>query len=143
MNSQRQFLQMIAVVGAVILAGFAYAEDQLVLKTKTEKESYHAGISIVKNLKQQGGEFNLDIVIQGMKDGLTSETTLLSEEDFGTTMVADSQKTEQQQIPWQRLTLANAVAPGQEQADMGPEMKIARNELSRLHGSNSGGFWSR
>jgi hypothetical protein len=81
-------LKWMAVLGFVLLTGQAFAGEQLVLKTQIDKESYSTGINIVRTLKQQGGEVNLDVVIQGMMDGLTGQKLLLTEEEIGKAMAA-------------------------------------------------------
>jgi hypothetical protein len=78
----------IAVMGVGFLAALVYADDQLVLKTQKDKENYTTGVNIVRKLKQQGGEVNLDIMIQGMKDEITSEKLLMTEDDIQKTMYA-------------------------------------------------------
>jgi hypothetical protein len=70
----------------MVLAAQAFGGEQQALKTQKEKESYSTGIEFVRNLKQQGGAIDLDLVIQGIKDGLTGETLLMTEADIRTTM---------------------------------------------------------
>lgn len=82
MNRQRHSMLLMAVFGAALLAGVGYAGDQWVLKTRTDKESYVTGVNIVRTLKQRGGVLNLDLVIKGMKDGLTGDRLLLSEKEL-------------------------------------------------------------
>lgn len=79
----------IAVVGVVLLAAAPlYAEEQNTLQTSTDKESYSAGVEIVRNLMRQGGAVNLDAVIQGMKDGLTGQELLMTEEELRMALAA-------------------------------------------------------
>ena len=70
------------VMGAMLLAAPLCAEEQQVLKTRTDKDSYMTGVDIVQSLKKRGGQIDLDIVIRGMKDGLTGENMLMSEDDI-------------------------------------------------------------
>ena len=70
------------VMGAMLLAAPLCAEEQPVLKTRTDKDSYTTGIDIVQSLKKRGGQIDLDIVIRGMKDGLTGENMLMSEDEI-------------------------------------------------------------
>ncbi len=78
----------IAALMVVFLAAQATAEEGTVLKEKIEKDSYATGVALVRNLKQQGGAFDLDLVIKGMKDELTGEKLLLTEEGLQTTLTA-------------------------------------------------------
>ena len=58
------------------------SDENLALKTDQDRANYATGVKIVRKLKQQGGEVNLDIVIQGMKDGLTDYRLLMSEDEI-------------------------------------------------------------
>lgn len=79
----------IAVAGAIILAAVpVLAADPSVLPTATDKESYSAGVEIVRSLMRQGGAINLDAVIQGMKDGITGQELLLSEQELRAALAA-------------------------------------------------------
>jgi hypothetical protein len=62
--------------------------EEQTIATETEKASYVTGVKIVRTLKQQGGEFNMDLVIKGMMDGLTGEKLLLTEQELQETMFA-------------------------------------------------------
>jgi hypothetical protein len=78
----------IAILMVVFFVAQATAEEGTVLKEKMEKESYATGVALVRNLKQEGGSFDLDMVIKGMKDEITSEKLLLTEEDIRITLTA-------------------------------------------------------
>lgn len=119
-----------------LLSYFVSAGEQNILVSETDKASYSAGLSFVRQLKQQGGAFNLDLVIQGIRDGLTGET-LMTEEVPPITMVASPPKIKQEeypggQVPWQELTLASTHAPDPAPDDAA-EMRIVRNDLARYH----------
>ncbi len=68
------------IVGALPL--HAAAGEASALKTEQEKVNYAIGVKFVRALVQRPGTVNLDLVIQGMKDGLTSEKLLLSESEI-------------------------------------------------------------
>ena len=90
-------LKWMAVLVMTLLAAQVFAEEPLVLKTQTDKENYSTGINIVRTLKQQGGEVNLDVVIKGMMDGLTGQKLLMTEDELGKTMAALQTKQMQRQ----------------------------------------------
>ncbi len=71
-----------------LLAVEAIAAEPISLNTRKDKENYTTGVTIVRNLKQRGGEVNLDIVIKGMMDELMSEKLLMTEEDIRITTAA-------------------------------------------------------
>ena len=77
----------ITILGAMFLVARVYAGDQRVL-TPMDKMNYATGVDIVRKLKQQGGIINLDLVIQGMKDELTDEHFLISEDELRKNMTA-------------------------------------------------------
>ena len=88
-------LRLMIVLGIVLLACQAVAGEKLALKTQKDIENYNAGIRIARSLRQQGGEINLDIVIQGMKDELTGEGHILTEDNVSETLVASHNEMKQ------------------------------------------------
>jgi hypothetical protein len=91
-------LKLIIILGVVLLASQVGAEETLVLKTQQNRENYNTGVKIARSLRQQGGEVNLDIVIQGMKDELTGEGHILTEDVVSETMVASQNELKQKQV---------------------------------------------
>lgn len=85
MNFTMRHIGMTVLVILLFLAQ-AGADESLVLKTDQDKANYATGVNIVRKLKQQGGEVNLDIVIQAMKDELTDSKLLMTEEDIRKTL---------------------------------------------------------
>jgi hypothetical protein len=81
-------IQWMAFLGVLLLAAPVFGGEQQVLKTQKDKENYTTGVEFVRTLKQQGGAVDLDIVIQGIKDGLTGEKLLMTEAEIRTTMAA-------------------------------------------------------
>ena len=81
-------IMWIAVIGLAFMAADVFAEDQLVLRTRADKDNYATGVDIVRKLKKQGGEINLDIVIQGMRDEIIGETHLMNEVDLNDAILA-------------------------------------------------------
>jgi len=73
---------LMAILGCVILAFQAGAAEPLVLKTQKDQVNYAIGVNLVSNLKQQGVEIDLDLVIQGMKDTHSGGKLLMSTEDI-------------------------------------------------------------
>jgi hypothetical protein len=77
---------LMAILGAFLLVAQVSADEPLVLKTQKEKVSYAIGIDVMKALKQQGIQVDMDLVIKGMKDLLSGEKLLLSDSDPRKTM---------------------------------------------------------
>lgn len=65
----------------LLTASRAGAEDAAALGTNREKSSYALGINLIGNLKQQGIEMDLELVIKGMRDAFSGGKLLMSEEE--------------------------------------------------------------
>ena len=74
---------VLLVVG--LMATQASAEPPLILKTPKDMESYAMGVEVERNFKRQGIDFDLDILIRGMKDAAGGKL-LLTEEDLRTAL---------------------------------------------------------
>lgn len=57
-----------------------------VLKTNRDKANYAIGVNVASNLKHQGIEIDLDLVMKGMKDTFSGAKLLLSDEDLRKTI---------------------------------------------------------
>ena len=80
------FLSM--VLGVVLLASQAGAEEKKALQTPKEKQSYSMGADIGVRLKSQSIEVDADAFIQGMKDALSGGKMLLTEQEIRETLAA-------------------------------------------------------
>jgi FKBP-type peptidyl-prolyl cis-trans isomerase FklB len=77
-----------AVLGAALLTSQVSADETPVLKTLKEKVNYGIGIDLARNLKRQGIETDVDLVMKGLKDGLAGKKFLVPEEELDTIMMA-------------------------------------------------------
>jgi FKBP-type peptidyl-prolyl cis-trans isomerase len=69
------------------LAAFPASADQdPVLRTQRDRQSYAMGVEAGTNLKRLGIDFDLDIVIRGMKDAMAGGKLLLTEKDLKTSL---------------------------------------------------------
>ncbi len=75
-------LKRIAVTSLVFLVANASAEEMPVLKTQKEMISYGIGVNIAKSFKKDDVEFDMDLLVRGMKDGLSGEKLLMPEKDL-------------------------------------------------------------
>lgn len=83
----------------VLTAILSSAEEMPMLKTEQDKVNYALGVKFVRSLMQRGGTVNLDLVVQGMLDGLNDERLLLSESEIrmaGTARTAEKGKSDNQ-----------------------------------------------
>jgi FKBP-type peptidyl-prolyl cis-trans isomerase FklB len=60
----------------------ANAQPAPTFKTQEDKSSYAIGVDLARNLKRQGMEVELDLMIRGLQDGLSGEKLLISEKEF-------------------------------------------------------------
>ena len=77
-------LQWIVILGVLLLAGQLFAEEAPLLKTPKDKANYAIGVNMIGNIKQQGVEIDLDLVIKGMKDAQSGGKLLLTDEEIRT-----------------------------------------------------------
>lgn len=81
-------LKWIAVMGLGLLISQAGAEEMPVLKTQKEMVSYGIGVNIAKSFKKDDVEFDMDLLVKGLKDGLSGEKLLMPERDIRKVMNA-------------------------------------------------------
>ena len=60
----------------------ARAEEAAALKTQKDMLSYGIGVSVGKNLKKEGTDIDLNLLIQGLKSSLAGEHLLMSEKEW-------------------------------------------------------------
>lgn len=70
---------MSAALGIFLLTASAGAEDKIVLKTQKAMQSYAMGVEVLKSFNRQQFDYDLDIVIQGMKDAAAGGQLLMSD----------------------------------------------------------------
>ena len=74
-------LQWIAVLGILVLVSQVEGKENVVLKNKKDKISYVIGTDIGSNLKKQSIDVDPDILMKGIKDGLSGAKSLLTEQE--------------------------------------------------------------
>ena len=77
---------MIVLFGGILLASQLDAQPSLTLKSQKDKVSYMTGVDIGKNLKGVAADIDLDILVRGIKDGVSSGKLLLTEQEIRETM---------------------------------------------------------
>ena len=81
-------LKWMMVLAIALLTAEVSAGDTPVLKTLKEKVSYGLGVDMARNFKRQAIEADVDLVIRGLKDGLSGEKLLIPDEELRTIMAA-------------------------------------------------------
>lgn len=75
-------LKWMVLLGFVVIATQVDAEETQVLKTQKDKVNYAIGVNLVGNIRQQGIEIDLDLVIKGMKDASSGGKLLLTDDEL-------------------------------------------------------------
>jgi FKBP-type peptidyl-prolyl cis-trans isomerase len=88
----------IVVLGLGLLAMQASAQDSTAPTTQKDKVSYGIGVQVAKTLKAQGLDVNPDLLIKGLRDAMSGQKLLMSDEDLNTTMAALQQEITQKQM---------------------------------------------
>lgn len=73
---------LLSITGVLIMSLQAQAEEPQQLKTRKDKISYGIGVDMVRNFKKQGVEVDLDLVIKGMRDGLSGAKLLMGDAEM-------------------------------------------------------------
>jgi len=81
-------LQFMAGIGILILALQVSAEEPLVLKSQKDRVSYIIGMEIGKNFKKQSVDIDPGLLTRGLKDAISGEKPLLTEQEIQETMAA-------------------------------------------------------
>jgi FKBP-type peptidyl-prolyl cis-trans isomerase len=81
-------VKWMTLVAIVILTTPANAGEAEVLKNQKEKVSYGIGTDVGRNFKRLGIDIDVDVLAKGLKDALSGEKPLMSEDDLRATMGA-------------------------------------------------------
>jgi len=74
------------ILAAGLWAALAGSAATPPLTTPQERQSYSLGVDLARNFRRQGVELNLDLLIQGLKDGFSGEKLLMSEAELRDTL---------------------------------------------------------
>ena len=80
--------RLIICFAAVLVASIGLAQDKQELKDQKDKASYSIGLELGTSLKKGKMDVNTDKLLKGLKDGLSGEKPLLTEEQVKETMTA-------------------------------------------------------
>jgi FKBP-type peptidyl-prolyl cis-trans isomerase FklB len=79
---------LIALLAVTFLAGQVQAQDASALKTQKDKVSYAIGLDIGRNMKKQEIDVDANLLSKGLKEGLSGEKPMLTEQELGEVMNA-------------------------------------------------------
>ncbi|MBI2883567.1 MAG: FKBP-type peptidyl-prolyl cis-trans isomerase [Candidatus Methylomirabilis oxyfera] len=103
----------IMAVGFSLLAAQASAEEAPVLKTEKDKMSYGIGVEVGRNFKRLGVEVDTDLVVKGLREALSGEKLLMTDEELRDTMTAYQAEVRQKQAQAARLAAENNKKAGE------------------------------
>jgi len=99
-------------MGALLFAVQVNAQEQQVFKDPMDKLNYGIGVETARNLKSQGVDVNLDLLIQGLKDGLFGRPLLVSEKELRGSIVSFQSELRRRQAVSKKLAMMNNVSTG-------------------------------
>ncbi len=81
----------IVLLGVALIAASGFAQQQPEVKTQQdkselkslkEKQSYAIGVEVMKSLRRQGFDFDLNLVMKGMKDSYAGDKLAMTDEEM-------------------------------------------------------------
>jgi FKBP-type peptidyl-prolyl cis-trans isomerase FklB len=87
----------IVILGIGLLVIPAMSQDSTEPTTQKDKVSYGIGVQVAKTLKNQGIDINSDLLIRGLRDALSGQKLLMSDDELNNTMAALQQEMTQKQ----------------------------------------------
>lgn len=105
-------MKWIMVVVFGLFATQTNAEEMPVFKTLRDMQSYGIGVNLAKSFKKNEVEFDLDLLIKGLKDGLSGEKLLMPEKDLRKAMNAFQGELRQKEAGIRRVAILDNKAKG-------------------------------
>jgi FKBP-type peptidyl-prolyl cis-trans isomerase FklB len=96
-------MKLMVVLGSLLLAGRAGADEQPSLRTPKDKVDYAIGVEMGRNFRNQGVEVNLDLVVQGLKDDLSGGNLLIPEKELNKIMISFQNELRQKKAVGRRV----------------------------------------
>jgi FKBP-type peptidyl-prolyl cis-trans isomerase FklB len=96
-----------AVLCFLVLAADASAKEATALATKKDMVSYGIGVNIAKSFKKDDVEFDINLIVKGLKDGMSGTTLLMSERDLRKVMNAFQSELRQKEMMNHRIAAAD------------------------------------
>ena len=78
---------LISILFISLLAGTAFAQEKMELKTEKEKRSYAVGANMAKNIKQQQLDLNTDVLIKAVQDVFSGQNLAMTDDEIRKTIV--------------------------------------------------------
>ncbi len=72
-------LAIVGILSVGVSAAFAAEPAKVELKDQRDKASYAIGLNWGNNIRSQGADLSVDVILQGLKDGMENKPAVLSE----------------------------------------------------------------
>jgi len=79
---------IISILSILLAVEFAFGEEQVQLKSPSDRTSYALGLSIGNDFKEKSMDVDADIFMQGLKDGYSGGKRMLSDEELRETITS-------------------------------------------------------
>jgi FKBP-type peptidyl-prolyl cis-trans isomerase len=100
-------LKLAVVVGVGLLAAPGSAGETQGLTSEKEKLSYSIGVQTARNFKKDDVAVDMDLLVKGLKDGLSGEKLLLPEKELRTVLQAFQNELRRKMVLNQRVLAAD------------------------------------
>ncbi|HLQ26082.1 MAG TPA: FKBP-type peptidyl-prolyl cis-trans isomerase [Acidiferrobacterales bacterium] len=106
-------VKFLGIIVGCLFAMQVVADDKLTLKTEKEKLSYSLGANLGQNVKNNNLDIDAEIFARAIKDALTGNKPLLSDEEMKTALQEFQQKMRQKQVAMLQETAAKNKKEGE------------------------------
>lgn len=105
-------LAVMMAAGVILCAAQVNAQEPQPFNKPMDRLNYAIGVETARNLKNQGVDVNLDLVIQGLKDGLSGRPLPVSEKELRGTIVSFQSELRRRQAVNRKLATMDNVSTG-------------------------------
>jgi FKBP-type peptidyl-prolyl cis-trans isomerase FklB len=97
-----------AVLGVMLLTAQVSGAEPGVLKTQKEKVSYAVGAEVAKSIKQQGIDLDVDVLLKAVKDVLSAQNLLMTDDEIRKTTATVHAELKQKRMQGMRVRTKDA-----------------------------------
>jgi len=101
-------LKWMAVLGVMLLTAQVSGAEPGVLKTQKEKVSYAVGAEVAKSIKQQGIDLDVDVLLKAVKDVLSAQNLLMTDDEIRKTTATVHAELKQKRMQGMRVRTKDA-----------------------------------
>jgi len=136
---------LVVLLAILLMTVPLYAEEKLSLSTDKDKVNYSIGVYLVNMLRQQGVNFDPELVLKGFNDAMTGKGLLLTEDEINTSVKTYQRAVRQKQAGklkhspaadnlkvGEKFLAENKAKPGVMQTDSGLQYRIIKQGDGRI-----------